>query len=945
MMRWISILFQLGVYGFFAGLLMVVTVFWWHGRDLQSTAELAQYQPATLSRVYAADGDVIGEFARERRLFTPIDEVPELVKQAFISAEDRNFYNHAGVDWVGFAKAMVDNVYRYANGRRLRGASTITMQVVKNFLLSGDREISRKIKELLLAQRLESAVSKEKVLELYLNEIFLGSNAYGVTSAADRYFDKRLEDLTIAEAAYLAALPKAPSRLHPVRHKEYATERRDYVLKEMRENGYIDRDQYQAAIDTPLLTEFDKPDEAILRLRGEGGIDYFAEEVFRQLVDQRGVDQVMTGGLAVRSTMESDMQEAARLSLQSKLWEFSRNRGYGGPAAQLADLDPTADPLSEAGWRRRLAELEIPRDIQGWRPAVVLSLMGDGVEIGVEGADTGASAKLPFADVSDWARRRTGVDAQGDATLGPELRGPGDVWTVGDVIYVSRDAAGGSADGGAWSMRQIPDVNGALVALDPRTGRVLALQGGFSHDASKFNRATQARRQPGSAFKPFVYAAALEHGYKPNSLVLDAPITLEQPDGDLWRPRNYSGRFYGSVPLRWGIEKSHNLMTVRVAMDVGLETVAEYAETFGVYKDMPPLVSYALGAGETTLLKLTASYAMFANGGKRIEPSLIDRIQDRWGETVFRHDKRVCLDCRAEAYDGAGEPYVPDEGEQVINPITAFQIVSMMEGVTVRGTATSVGRAFEFPVAGKTGTTNLARDAWFVGFTNDLVVGCFVGFDTPAPLGRKMSGGKVCGPIFTDFVEQASELRAPGPFRLPPEVVLVKIDRNSGCVVPSDRDGRDFIWEPFSPETAPYVGQCPEGGIGGRATTAREAELRTIPQEFSRPELGVGPVEGFTAAPTLGGPTVGVATPPAPQATRPETPFGAARRTVRRVFGASDLDAAPPPPRPSAGGADPLDALLQEELDGLGLGDDYTATPGRGRQPDPVIGGGTGGLY
>ena len=941
-MRFLGGIFALGVYGFFAGMLLILTIFWWHARDLKSTVELAEYEPATLSRVYAADGSVMAEFARERRLFTPIDEIPELVKQAFVSAEDRNFYTHSGVDGIGLMKAVVDNVRRFASGRRLRGASTITMQVVKNFLLSGDREISRKIKELLLAQRLEEALSKDQILELYLNEIFLGSNAYGVTSAADRYFDKRLEDLTVAEAAYLAALPKAPSNLHPVRHKEYATERRNYVLKEMRENGYIDRPLYQQSIDEPLLTELDKPVEEALRLKGEGGIDYFAEEIFRQLVDERGMESVMTGGLVVRATMDSKLQKDARSSLQQNLFELSLNRGYGGPAARLEDLDPEAEEGSESGWRRRLAGLKIPRDIEGWRPAVVLLVGKRSAQIGVEGVRSDEPIYLMFSDVKDWARRRKGSDEDGDAILGPELKTPADVWEVGDVIYVARKKEGGPSDSDVWSMRQIPDMNGALVALDPRTGRVLALQGGFSHDASKFNRATQAKRQPGSAFKPFVYAAALEHGYKPNSVVLDAPITLEQPDGSFWRPRNYSGRFYGAVPLRWGIEKSHNLMTVRVAMDVGLETVAKYAETFGVYNDMPPLVSYALGAGETTLLRLASSYAMFVNGGKRIQPSLVDRIQNRWGETIYRHDQRICAECRAPEFFGQEEPYVPDEGEQVVNPITAYQVVSMLEGVTVRGTARSVGSAFDFPVAGKTGTTNQARDAWFVGFTNDLVIGCFVGFDNPAPLGTKMSGGKVCGPIFRSFLEKAVETRKPGPFRLASEAVLVKIDRNSGCVVPDDREGADFIWEPFHPETAPYVGQCPEGGIAGRATTAREAELRAIPQESPRLGDGVGPVgalsDGAGGAPAgvggagLGGPGLG------------GPGLGGAGAALEGAAARRPGD--PLATTETAGASDGLDDELLRELEGLGLGGDVSeGGQTRRRRPDALIGGGSGGLY
>ncbi|MEL6977461.1 MAG: PBP1A family penicillin-binding protein [Pseudomonadota bacterium] len=929
-MRFLAGLLNLFVYGLFASILLVMAIFWWHGRDLPSTAELAEYEPATLSRVYAADGSLMAEFARERRLFTPIDEIPPLIKNAFVSAEDKNFYSHSGVDGVGLAKAMVDNIRRSFSGQRMRGASTITMQVVKNFLLSGDRALTRKIKELLLAQRLETALTKEQILELYLNEIFLGSNAYGVTSAADRYFDKRLEDVTIEEAAYLAALPKAPSNLHPVRHKEYATDRRNYVLAEMRDNGFIDQQQFEEASAKPLATVFDKPAEDGGRIVTSIGIDYFAEEIRRDLVEERGFEAVHGGGLAIRATMEPEMQVAARAVLQQKLWEFTRDRGYAGPIARLEDLDLEADPLGETGWRTRLTGLELPRDLIGWRRAVVLLVGQRSAEIGIEGVESEEPIYLPFSDVKDWARQRTGVDENGDAVLGPELTTPADLWEVGDVLFVAKPEGSET-----WSMRATPEVNGALVALDPRTGRVLAMQGGFSHDLNQFNRATQAKRQPGSAFKPFVFAAALEHGYDPNSVVLDAPISLEQPDGSIWRPRNYSGRFYGAVPLRWGMEKSHNLMTVRVAMDVGLETVAGYAELFGVYKDMPPLVSYALGAGETSLLKLATSYAMFVNGGKRIEPSFIDRIQDRRGETIFRHDHRICPECRAPEYLGQEQPYVPEEGEQVINPITAYQIVSFLEGVTVRGTATKVGKAFDFPVAGKTGTTNQARDAWFIGFTNDLVIGCFVGFDTPTPLGTKMSGGKVCGPIFTEFLTKAAKTRAPGPFRLPSEAVLVKIDRNSGCVVPDDREGADFIWEPFHPETAPYVGECPSGGIDGQTTTSRDAAR--IPQENAIIGDAVGPGAPLNGLSALD-----------PQIRRPAAPT----RTQTTLTRPTD-SAQPPRITQSANPATRgLDAALRRDLESLGLGGAAGAQGGPGpnrpqppRQPDALIGGGSGGLY
>ncbi|MCI4665199.1 MAG: transglycosylase domain-containing protein [Neomegalonema sp.] len=874
-MRYLSAFFAFCVHSFFFGLAAVATIFWWHSRDLPSAAELAKYKHATLSRVHSSDGAVLAEFARERRVFTPADEIPDLVLYAFVSAEDKNFFIHDGVDGLAFAKAMVDNVQRFMRRRRLRGASTLTQQVVKNFKFSGVRAISRKIKEATLAFRLETALASQsedeglvlcargqlkviseaklkakcKIAELYLNEIFFGLHSYGVGSAAKRYFGKKLEELTPAEAAYIAALPKAPSDYHPVKQKRRATIRRDYVLKEMFENGYISKAQYDDAIATKLITLFDAPkDTAGSDEKRRPDLSYFSEEIRRFLIkkfttdEADGEDIVYGGGLSIRSTVHPKLQDLARRVLQQRLWEYTRERGYNGPIAKL-EFGEKLRPTDEKAWRAALAKIKIPRDVTPWRPAVVLAVTAKGAEIGIEGVTDGKKILLPFKDVKDWAAPRLSVDEKGDATLGPAPKKPSDVWKPGDVIYVAPAVNSDGVKTGGWSMRQIPEVNGAIVAMDPHTGRVLAMQGGFSFEASEFNRATQAERQPGSAFKPFVYAAALEHiepsgprkglrAYFPNSIVLDAPLAIPQGDGKFWKPRNYSGRFYGPVPFRWGIEKSHNLMTVRIAQDVGLETIAKYAVRFGVYDNMPPLFSYALGAGETTLLKMTASYAMFVNGGKRIEPTLIDRIQDRFGVTIFRHDDRICLGCKAAKWDGKQEPYVPDEGEQVMDPITAFQVVSMMEGVTVRGTASKIGKALPFAVAGKTGTTNDGLDAWFIGFTPDLVMGCFIGFDKPKPMGKNMSGGKLCAPVFVEFMKGAAKIGRVGAdggeFRKPSGAAMVKIDRETGCVVPDGYKGSQYIWEAFRASEAPYVGTCPKGGIAG---TLGKGKIRTTPTD------------------------------------------------------------------------------------------------------------------
>ncbi|MEO1120016.1 MAG: penicillin-binding protein 1A [Pseudomonadota bacterium] len=829
-MRFLGWLFTLGVYGSIVGVAMIAGVIWWYAQDdqLPSTEVLSNYEPPTLSRVHSGDGAVLAEYARERRLFTPIDEIPPLVKQAFISAEDKNFYHHSGVDWTGVAKAVVDNVFRVASGKRLRGASTITQQVVKNFLLSGERAVDRKIKEAILALRLEEAVTKEQILELYLNEIFLGVNSYGVTAATANYFGKRLEDLEPHEAAFLAALPKAPSDIHPVRRKDRATDRRNYVLREMRENGYLTDLEYEEAVAKPLETLLSQP---LAQRRAESlPWDYFVEEIRRQLIERfgRGEDgqvsaeagekKVYGGGLSIRATVDPDLQDLARRTLQRRLTEYATGegfdgwdgQGYDGPIAKIEDLNAE----DEAVWREQLAKTDVPRDVAPWKPAVVLSVGRNTAVVGVEGVESEEPITIALSDVKDWARKTTGKDSSGVLRLGPKPDSALEVWVEGDVIYVEplKTEAG---DLDRWVMRHIPEVNGALVAMDPHTGRVLAMQGGFSFQSSVFNRATQAERQPGSSFKPFVYAAALENGYKPNTIVLDAPVVLEQVQGDDWKPKNYSGKFYGPSPLRYGIEYSQNLMTVRVAMDVGLEAVAGYAETFGVYDDMPPLLSYALGAGETTLMRLVASYAMFVNGGKRIDPTLIDRIQDRHGETIFRHDDRVCLECQAPDWSGQGEPYVPDEGEQVMDPVTAYQVVSMLEGVTRRGTASKIGRALDFPVAGKTGTTNDARDAWFIGFGPDLVVGCFVGYDTPRSLGPRMAGGRLCAPVFERFMAEAMKDRPKHDFRIPVGVALQKINRSSGACVSEFVEGEGAIWEVFRDADDPCAQGSVVGGFAG----------------------------------------------------------------------------------------------------------------------------------
>ena len=751
MTRLIAGAFSLLVLGGLAGAASIGLTLWLYGRDLPDTESLANYEPATLTRVYSGEGALLAEFADERRIFTPIDEIPEVVKAAFISAEDKNFYSHPGVDALGIVRAAIANIESLRRGEgRLQGASTITQQVMKNFLLSSDQTLERKIKEAILAVRIGETLSKDDVLELYLNEIFLGQNAYGVTAAAQRYFGKPLESLTLAEAAYLAALPKAPSDLHPVRQRDRAIERRNYVLREMRENGYIDRETWAAARRAPLRTllEDGAPAPEIAR---PAPPSYFTEEVRRRLSAELGRDALYGRGLAVRATIDPDLQEIGAEALRARLESWDRERGgWRGPAARIERLDRDA-------WSAALAEAEVPRGVADWRVAVVLSVDAAGAEIGLDG--TGETGRIPFSDLG-WAR-----PAREGGGLGPAPRRTSDVLAPGDVVHVRAGAEG------RWSLRQIPAIQGAFMAMDVESGRVLALQGGFDHAESVFNRATQAERQPGSAFKPFVYAAALEAGYGPETVILDAPIVIDDGSEDLWKPKNSGGDFLGPAPMRLGLERSRNLMTIRLAQEIGMERVAAAAERFGVYEDMPPHLSYALGAGETTLWDLVAGYAMFANGGYRIEPTVVDRVQDRWGETIWRHDPRRCPECGAGPDRPAPDPV--RDAERVMDPVVAQELVAMMRGVVTRGTAARPFADVPGPVAGKTGTTNEARDVWFVGFTPTIAAGCFIGHDEPRPIGRGAFGGTLCAPVVAEFFREANRMRPPGGFEALDEAAIL----------------------------------------------------------------------------------------------------------------------------------------------------------------------------
>jgi len=818
--------------------LTVGAVFWMYSRDLPSHEQLAQYAPKTISRIYSAEGRLIDEFAEERRIFVPIDEIPSLVKQAFISAEDKHFYSHHGFDPMGMGKALLDAIS--SGGRNLRGASTITQQVMKNFLLSSDRSVERKIKELILATRLESTLTKDQILELYLNEIFLGQNSFGVAAAAQSYFNKPLTELAPHEAATLAAMPKAPGRYHPVRAKEALTERRNYVLREMWQNGYIDQATYESESKLPLRSVQNGDFPAFQQQLPSR--DYFTDEIRRQLSAQFGEDEFFGGGLAIRATVDPRLQKVAARALQQALEKYDRGRGvWRGTRVRI----PAGQLGSEQQWREALGDARVPRDIEGWFPAVVLSLGDTDATIGIE--DHEGTATIPAKDVQ-WARKRLA-----DGKLGPKARVASDLLEVGDVVLVRQMTSDSDGSFIRWTLRQVPEVQGGFMAMDVNTGRVIAMQGGFSYQSSVFNRATQALRQPGSSFKPFVYAAALDSGFNPATIVVDEPITVNTPQG-LWTPKNASGRFYGPTPMRTGIEQSRNLMTIRIAQDIGMDTVAKYAEKFGVYDHLGHFLANSLGAQETTLFKMVAAYAMFANGGERVEPTLVDRVQDRRGRTIYRHDHRECVTCGQPNLPPGAAPEIRSNRERVMDAITAYQLTSMLEGVVKRGSGRGV--SLPVPVAGKTGTTNDAKDVWFIGFTSNIVAGCYLGYDQPRTLGSNAYGGTLCVPVFNEFMKEAVKEFGGTAFKVPPGGHFVNIDRFTGAILGPDAKGDNVIAEYFrdgqdltgiamidggfgraDPATLPLF---TSGRDSGQAVTTSTGKKKVIPKKADFGTLSSG---------------------------------------------------------------------------------------------------------
>jgi penicillin-binding protein 1A len=789
LVRFFGFLFAAGTVVFLVGVAGVAGAIWHFSKDLPDYSQLQDYEPPVMTRVHASDGALLGEYSKERRLYLPIQAVPKLVINAFLAAEDKNFYEHGGIDFSGMARAAVLYAQNYGSNRRPQGASTITQQVAKNFLLTNEVSFARKIKEALLAMRIERAYSKDRILELYLNEIYLGLGAYGIGAASLVYFDKSVNELTVAEAAYLAAMPKAPGALHPVRNRDRAIERRNYVIDRLLENGWIKQAEADKARKDPLVVT--NRSNTARTFAGE----YFAEEVRRDIFERYGEKKLYEGGLSVRTTLDPKLQVMARKTMAAGLVNFDEAQGWRGP---ISKLDISGD------WGVKLADIKSLSDISPWRMAVVLETSDQSARIGFQPSHElgGAIARerqtgLITLEGVKWAKPVGAARGKTQASVAQIL-------SPGDVIYADPlFGKDGNPIEGQYRLRQLPEVSGAMVAMDPWTGRVLAMVGGFSFDQSQFNRATQAYRQPGSTFKPLVYSSAIDNGYTPSSMMVDGPIEIDQGQAGVWRPENFSvGKYRGPITLREALKWSINTVTVRLAQDIGMPLIGEYAKRFGVYDELPNYLSYALGAGETTVMRMVTAYSIFANGGRRVKATLIDRIQDRYGHTIFKHDARECRGCDApEGWKNQPEPQLVDRREQVLDSLTAYQITSMMEGVVQGGTA-AVMREVGKPIAGKTGTTSDGKDVWFVGFSSDLVVGLYLGYDKPRSLGRAAQGGHTAAPIARDFMKLALADKPAIPFKVPAGMRLVRVDPKTGARA-GPGDGSRSILEAFKPGTAP----------------------------------------------------------------------------------------------------------------------------------------------
>ena len=725
----------------FASILLLLSILtlgilWNFSNKIPDYKFLKSYKPAVSSKVYSGNGDLVADFSKEKRIFVPFRSIPQNVINSFLSAEDKNFFSHPGVDAKGVLRAIVNNIRNIMTSKRLEGASTITQQVAKNFLLTNEVSFNRKIKEAILAFRIERALSKERILELYLNQIYLGSGAYGVAAASLEYFDKSIKELNYDEAALLAALPKAPSKYNPYRNIKLAKFRRDLVLKNLLDNNFLKSAEYEVLKKKKIKLQ--KTRKVFLE-----DAQYYIEDVRKNIIEKLTYDKVYKQGFNINTPINLELQKVATNSLRTGLMKYDKRKGWRGP---LENRIYTSD------WNKDLDKYELEQSIR-WEIAIVKNIKKFSAEIETRDKLVG---EIDYKEIS-WTKK--------------EFK---DLLKIGDIIYVKK------VEKNKFILKQVPKVNGGIVVMDPYTGRVLALSGGFSFKNSEFNRATQALRQPGSAFKPFVYALALENNYTPSSLVLDAPLVLDQgSDLKMWKPENYGKKFYGPSTLRVGLEKSRNLMTVRIAQKLGIEKVTNFSKELGIYKNPDKLLSISLGSAETTLLKLTSAYSAFVNGGKIISPILIDRIQDSEGVTIVNNDNRACLNCDKISFTGKEYPKIKDNYKQVFSPQTAYQITSLLEGVIHRGTGKKL-KDLNLNIAGKTGTTNKNTDTWFIGFTSNLVIGVYVGMDNPAPLGKFETGSKTALPIFKEFVKLAVKKSDARPFKVADEITMMIIDPLTG---------------------------------------------------------------------------------------------------------------------------------------------------------------------
>ncbi len=716
--------------------ILIISILWTYSNDLPDYKFLKNYKPPVSSKVYSGNGDLVADFSQEKRVFVPFNSIPKNVINAFLSAEDKNFFKHPGVDAKGVIRAVINNISNILSSKRLEGASTITQQVAKNFLLTNEVSLNRKIKEAILAFRIERALSKERILELYLNQIYLGSGAYGVAAASLEYFDKSIKDLNYSEAALLAALPKAPSRYNPYRDPDLAKFRRNLVLKNLLDNNYLTSEWYERVTKEEIILKKNK------KIYLEDS-QYFIEDIRKSVIETLGYDKVYKQGFNINTPIDLNLQTIATNSLRDGLIAYDKRKGWRGPLTHK---------IYNSEWKKDLEKYKLENSIN-WKLAIVKKINKFSAEIETQDNIKGV---IEYKSIS-WTKREF------DKLLSP-----------GDIIYVK------NVKDNIFNLQQLPKVNGGIIVMDPFTGRVLALSGGFSFKQSEFNRATQAKRQPGSAFKPFVYALALENNFTPTSLVLDAPLVLDQGDDlKMWKPENYGKKFYGPSTLRVGLEKSRNLMTVRIAQNLGVEKIVDFSKALKIYDNPEELLSISLGSAETTLLKLTSAYSVFVNGGKLVEPILIDRIQDSEGNTIFNNDRRKCINCDQISYLTKDYPEIKSNYTQIFSPETAFQMTSILEGVVQRGTAKKL-KELKLNIAGKTGTTNKNTDTWFIGFTSNLLVGVYVGSDNPAPLGKYETGSKTALPIFKSFISDSVKKYDARPFKAAKGTVMMVVDPLTG---------------------------------------------------------------------------------------------------------------------------------------------------------------------